>query len=141
MELNESFIERISKPSKRYVKTNNQQETLTHTHTTEMYLSDIKQPMEAAISAGVLHAEGRKLVGINSSIRIKTKKSLFIRLLLGRMALSPVLLYFSSNLLEIFVGSLPSSFVVVTSMKIILPSSIYLAHSKQKWLNKMLATH
>lgn len=88
--------------------------------------------MEAAISAGVLHAEGRKLVGINSSIRIKTKKSLFIRLLLGRMALSPVLLYFSSNLLEIFVGSLPSSFVVVTSMKIILPSSIYLAHSKQK---------
>lgn len=68
MELSESssmnFIERISKTSQSLacVKTNNKKPSHTHTQKTGIYLSDIKQPMEAAAFAGIQHAEGRRLI-------------------------------------------------------------------------------
>jgi len=74
--------------------------------------------MEVAVFAVVLEPEKRRLINTEDLIRVPEEKVYLVtRLLLGRNRMSPVSVYFASNLLE----SVP------ISMKVILPSRICLA--------------
>lgn len=59
--------------------------------------------MEMAVFAGVLEAEWRRLINTEDLIQVSEEKKVYlvIGLLLERMCVSPVSVYFSSNLLEI----------------------------------------